>query len=267
MNKITIITVVKNNLIGIRKTIKSIRSQTFTNYEHIIIDSNSNDGTSDFLKKNLNSKTIYLREQDSGIYDAINKGINLSSGDYIGLLHSGDFFYSSKSLMYISENLMNLDYIFGDLAYFKKKKINRIWKFKVNHLHKPNPLKIPHTTLFLKKNIIQDLNLYEKKFQIASDTDFLIKLCRNNYKYKKLDKFLIFMQSGGVSFSFLNLSRKFKEDIKILKKHYRVFFVFIYFYKIYIKLYGYFFINFYKELNNLNEDYQNILIELENFEI
>ena len=72
--------------------------------------------------KNLNSKTIYLREQDSGIYDAINKGINLSSGDYIGLLHSGDFFYSSKSLMYISENLMNLDYIFGDLAYFKKEK-------------------------------------------------------------------------------------------------------------------------------------------------
>ena len=96
MNKITIITVVKNNLIGIRKTIKSIRSQTFTNYEHIIIDSNSNDGKLDFLKKNLNSKTIYLREQDSGIYDAINKGINLSSGDYIGLLHSGDSFIQVK---------------------------------------------------------------------------------------------------------------------------------------------------------------------------
>ena len=100
--------------------------------------------------------------------------------------------------MYISENLMNLDYIFGDLAYFKKKKINRIWKFKVNHLYKPNFKNTPYNSL---KNIIQDLNLYEK-FQIASVTDFLIKLCRNNYKYKKLDKFLIFMQSGGVSFSF-----------------------------------------------------------------
>ena len=73
MNKITIITVVKNNLIGIKRTINSLHFQSFKDYEHIVIDSNSEDGTSEFLKNNLDSKTTYIREKDSGIYNAINK--------------------------------------------------------------------------------------------------------------------------------------------------------------------------------------------------
>lgn len=265
MVKITIITVVKNNFDGIKKTINSVRSQLFTNYEHIILDSNSNDGTSEFLKNNLNPKTIYLREEDNGIYEAINKGINMSNGEYIGLLHSGDFFYSNKSLRYISENLKTVDYIFGDLAYYKEKRINRIWKFKINNTHKPNPFKIPHPTLFLKKKIIENFNFYEKNFKISSDTDFLIKLCKNNFKYKKLDKFLIFMQSGGVSFSFFNLGKKLMEDMKILKKHYKFFFIIIYIYKVMIKIYGYCFVNFNNEIKYLNKDFKNTLIELENY--
>lgn len=264
MTKITIITVVKNNLVGIRKTIKSIRAQSFLNYEHIIIDSNSNDGTSEFLKDNLNKKTVYLREEDSGIYHAINKGITISTGKYIGLLHSGDFFYSKNTLMNISQNLSNFDYIFGDLVYYKKKNINRIWKFKENNFYKPNPFIIPHTTLFIKKHIIVNLDFYEKNLKISSDTDFLIKLCRKNFKYKKLNKFLVFMQSGGVSFSILNLSKKFMEDIKVLKKYYKIFFILVYFYKVLIKMNGYIFLNFNKEIKYLNTKFQKTLIELEN---
>ena len=83
---------------------KSIRSQVFNNFEHIIIDSNSSDGTSDFIRENLNPQTIHIRENDSGIYEAINKGVKLSKGKFIGLLHSGDIYFSKSTLKYIFQN-------------------------------------------------------------------------------------------------------------------------------------------------------------------
>ena len=101
--KFSIITVVKNDLSKIRLTFQSLKNQIFKDYEHIILDSNSTDGTSEFLKKNLNEKILYFRENDKGIYDALNKSFKKASGQYYLILHAGDFFYSENSLSLLSK--------------------------------------------------------------------------------------------------------------------------------------------------------------------
>ena len=252
---ITIITVVKNNIRGITKTIESIQSQSFKNYEHIIIDSNSTDGTSAIIKKKLNTRTIHLREKDSNIYEGINKAIKKAKSDFVGLLHSGDIFYSNNTLKYISNNLDKSDFLFGNIAYFKGKKINRLWKFKSNTQDKINPFKIPHTSLFIKKKVLEYLNLYDESFIIASDTDFLIRLCKSNFKCKKLDNYIVFMESGGLSFSVSNFFKKTSEDFSILFKHYKLFFIFFYFYKILIKFNGFLWLSQKKELKAIHKQF------------
>ena len=239
MAKISLITVVKNNLIGISKTVRSIQMQSFNDYEHIIIDSNSNDGTSNYIKKNINSKTIYVREKDNGIYSAINKGIKKSNGKFLGLLHSGDFFTSDDTLNHIYKKLCNRDYIYGNVAYYKKNNVNRIWNFQSNIKISNNPFKIPHTSLFIKKDIIKSqLKLYDENFKISSDLEFLIRLSKKDYNYKKIENYVVFMESGGASFSYKNFLKKLTEDLRIIYKHYKYLFLFIYLYKVLIKIYG-----------------------------
>ena len=92
--KFSIITVVKNEISKIGLTIKSLKNQSFKDYEHIIFDGESTDGTSEFLKKISNKKTLHFREKDKSVYDALNKSFKKAKGEYFIVLHSGDFFYS-----------------------------------------------------------------------------------------------------------------------------------------------------------------------------
>ncbi len=262
MTKISLITVVKNNLSGISKTMKSVKMQSFKKYEHIIIDSNSNDGTSNYIKKYKDSKMIYIREKDNGIYNAINKGIKKSSGKFIGLLHSGDFFLSENTLSLIYKKLYNQDFIFGNVAYYEDKKINRIWNFESNVKIKNNPFKIPHTSLYIKRNIIKnDLKMYDENFKIASDLELLIRLSKKNYNYKKIDNYLIFMESGGLSFSYKNFLKKLSEDLRIIYKHYNYLFLLIYLYKLFIKINGLF---SQREINKVSKKFDKIIKKLTN---
>ena len=238
MIDITIITVVKNDVNGIKRTLESIYSQSFSNYEHIIIDSNSSDGTSELIKKKINQKSSYLRENDNGIYDAINKGVKLAKGKYIGLLHSGDIFSSNNILSIVFNNLDGLDFIFGNTAFFKFNQIYRLWEFKLPKKNFFNPFKVAHTTLFIKKRIIKDLNFYNQNYKISSDLDFLIKLSKNKFSYRKVEIFLVFMKLGGLSSSVKNYIKKFNEDIHILTKHYGYLSLLFYIYKILIKFKG-----------------------------
>jgi glycosyltransferase involved in cell wall biosynthesis len=175
--KFSIITVVKNNAFEIEKTINSLQNQKFKDFEHIIIDGNSKDGTSEIIKKKINSKIKYYRGIDSGIYDAINKGIKYSNGDYIGLLHAGDFFSSSNVLSTINKVLKNTDILIGNVCYFNKRiNIVRYWKKCLLKLSLINSYKIPHTGMFIKKKIFKEIGNYNIKYKISSDTDFILRL-------------------------------------------------------------------------------------------
>tara|TARA_B100001057_G_scaffold180289_1_gene180977 strand:+ start:3274 stop:4068 length:795 start_codon:yes stop_codon:yes gene_type:complete len=241
--KFSIITVVKNELTKIGLTVKSIKNQTFKDYEHIICDGNSTDGTSEYLKKNLDDKTLYFRESDHGIYNAINKSFKKASGQYLIFLHSGDFFYSNHTLDLLSRFIDkndNYDFYHSNILFYSQRntKVTRVWKIPVEGNSKLNFLKIAHTTLCIKKKISENI-FYDEKFRVSSDIDYLYNLCKN-FNGKYFDNFFIFMEDQGLSSSRKYFLIKLKEDIKILYRNFNFSFLFILLYKLCIKVPGFF---------------------------
>ena len=131
--KVTIITSIFNNKKFIGDAINSVNNQTYNNIEHIIVDGNSTDGSKEIIKNNMNKKIMFCRENDKGIYDALNKGIKMSSGDIIGVLHSDDIFTDSNVIMEVVNKFREYDYdlLYGNLNYIsntKNKRIIRRWR-------------------------------------------------------------------------------------------------------------------------------------------
>lgn len=236
-NKFSIITVVKNDASNILLTIKSVKYQNYKNYEHIVLDGNSSDGTSELILKNKNNKIKYERKKDKNLYDAINKAILKSNGDYILLIHSGDFFYNNNVLKTINSSLQkNEDFIYGNLIFYKKFLITRIWKIANNKINKFNSFVIPHPTLVIKKKISQKVK-YNVNYNISSDTEYLIKLLNiKNLKFNYVNKYFIYMLSGGLSSSYKNVLKKLFEDLKIYFYYFNLYGIIIYLNKIISKL-------------------------------
>jgi len=237
MVKITVITVVKNNRAGIEKTIKSVLSQTQERIEHIVVDGMSNDGTTEIISK-YKKKLKHIREHDNGIYQAINKGIKAARGEYIGLLHSGDEYCNEYSLdraiHFIEKN--NLNASSSNMLYKNKKKLIRYWKLPIKKLNKIEVFKIAHPTLIVKRKLISNLS-YLEKYSISSDVEFILNLRKiKNLKYGYFNHDLQINQYGGVSTSKKYIFKKLREDIEILKKHFKFSYIFFLTYKILINL-------------------------------
>ena len=174
----SIITVVLNSRDNLNDTINGLRNQTFKDFEYIVIDGGSSDGTLDIIKKNLDIINFYKSEKDEGIYDAINKGLKLCNGNYIGILNAGDK-YTNNGLEIINKYLLkeNFDFIFGSvmkkvLRYGYKK--NRIfWNFDFYSSHSSG--------FFIKKESQNKLGKYNLKYKISSDYDLFYRMI---IKYK-----------------------------------------------------------------------------------
>ena len=238
--KFSIITVVKNNRFQISKTINSIQNQNFKNFEFIIIDGKSKDGTTEEIKKKGKSfkKLKHIIRKDKNLYDGLNYGIKISNGKYLVILHSGDIFFSKNTLEIINKNISNFDAISGNVLFRKEKNIVRYWNYKIEKLTKYNSFKIPHTALIVKKELVKRLNFYNIRYSISSDTDFILKMTKlKNLNFKKINKNFVIMETGGLSNSFKNLKTKIFQDLKIYIDHFNIFFLLIYFYKIVYKLF------------------------------
>ena len=254
--KFSIITVVKNEISKIGLTTNSLKNQLFKDYEHIIFDGKSIDGTSEFIKKILDKKTKYFRENDKGVYDALNKSFKKAKGEYIIILHSGDFFYSKHSLNILSKLIdknKSYDFYFSNILFYNRinKNISRVWKIRSKNNDKLKFLKIAHTSLCVKKNISKKI-FYDEKFKISADMDYLFKLCQN-FKGKYFDNFFIYMEDQGLSNSKKYFFLKLKEDIKILYKKFKIFIPLILIYKFSIKIPGFFTKKSIFKRNYLNE--------------
>jgi len=156
--KVSIITVCYNSINTIKDTIESVIEQDYTPIEYIIIDGGSNDGTVPLVKKYDKYVNHFISENDLGMYDAINKGIKISTGDLIGVLHSDDIFASSKIISEITNKLISsaVDSIYGDLDYVDINNRNIIRHWESGSYHKRKFLlgwMPPHPTFFVKKNI------------------------------------------------------------------------------------------------------------------
>ena len=236
--KITIITVVKNDKLNISKTIKSVLSQSFQNYEYIICDGLSTDGTDEVIRRNIkNTKIIYYRKKDKNFYDGLNSAIKKAKGIYIVILNSGDLFYEKNTLKNISKYFNFYDVISGNIIFKKKNLITRNWNYNIKNPNKYNCFKIPHTSMFIKKKVINKIGKYNTNYRISSDTDFILKIFKKKISFRYIPKNLVVMNHGGLSTSFNYINEKIFEDLKIYFKHFRYLFIIIYFHKIIYKIY------------------------------
>ncbi len=217
--KITIITVVKNNKIGLIKSIESLRSQDYKNIEHIIVDGQSTDGTKDVISQLKDDKTRVICEKDSGIYDAINKGIRISTGRIIGLLHSGDEFSSDRILSRVAEKFItnNLEAIFADIEYVNKNgEVTRRYSSKYfSKSNLKNGIIMAHTSLFLSDKLYNQYGLYNETFKIAGDFELISRIFSNDVVYEYDEMVYAKMITGGISNK--SLWNRFLINIEILR--------------------------------------------------
>ena len=221
--KISIITATYNSYPNILSMLKNIQSQSYPNIELIIIDGGSTDDTLKEIKK-CNFVTDYISETDQGIYDALNKGLKLASGQIIGFLHSDDIFADNNVVSEIVNQFKNkkISGVYGDLQYVEKKNINNIirnWKSCNFHASLLKKGWMPaHPTLFLRKEAYTKHGNFNLTYKIAADYDFMIRVLKDNtLKFIYLPKVITKMRIGGESNrSFKNIIVKTKEDYRVI---------------------------------------------------
>jgi glycosyltransferase len=218
--KVSIITVSYNSESTIGDTIKSVISQTYKNIEYLIIDGNSVDNTLNIIKK-YNSK-IYkiVSENDNGIYDAMNKGINLATGDIIAILNSDDVYSNVNVINNVVEKFKqnSISCLYGDLVYTKKNDLNKITRFWKSGKYINNSFLYgwmpPHPTFFVKREIYLKYGYFRLNLSSAADYEIMLRIIhKNNERVFYFPEILIKMREGGVSNdNLLNRLRANKQD-------------------------------------------------------
>ena len=217
--KISIITVCYNSVATLEKSILSVADQTYKNIEYIIVDGNSKDGTLDIIQSHQDKITKWISEPDKGLYDAMNKGIQLASGDLVGIVNSDDTFYSKTVLAEIaafhSEN--SIDASIGNIVQHKEDgKIVRLYTSKN---WTPDKLKIgsmpPHPSIFFKRTLFQKYGNYLLDFKIGADYELIIRyFLKNNIIWKYSGITTHKMLIGGVSSSGLKSYNLISKEIQ-----------------------------------------------------
>ena len=227
--KISIITATFNRGHFIESCVLSILRQDIKDVELIIIDGLSTDSTFEklrpLIKKNKNIK--FYSETDSGIYDALNKGIDKANGEIIGFLHSDDVFYNSEVLKKIIYKFKNhdIDGLYGNLEYVEKIDTNKVVRFWESCAFNNNLLRKgwapPHPTLFLKSNIYKKHGKFDLKFKISADYDFMLRIFKDDsLKFEYIPRVITRMRTGGVSNKNIkNIFIKTFEDFKAIRKN------------------------------------------------
>ncbi len=205
--KVTIITVVYNNEQFIAGAIESVLGQSYQNIEYIIIDGASTDNTLQIINGYKNRITKIVSEKDNGLYDAMNKGVGLATGDVIGILNSDDIYYSDKVIEEIVESFKSnekADAVYGNLVYCEQANIDKVVRRWVTKPHYKSFFEDgeipPHPGLFIRKSVYDSVNGYNLSFKIAADYEFMLRAFRaNRFKIIFINKFLVRMRLGGAS--------------------------------------------------------------------
>jgi glycosyltransferase len=224
--KISVITAVYNNESHIEAAINSVLSQTYKNIEYIIIDGASTDGTCDIIKKYEDKIDKFISEPDKGIYDALNKGISLATGDAVGFLHSDDLYNNNNVLELIADKFKetSADSIYGNLVYVDKEDTEKIVRFwdsgEFNFKKLKRGWMVPHPTFYVKREVYNKYGAFDCSFRIAADYDSILRfLGKEQISTAYIPEVLIKMRLGGISNKYSRLLKKSREDLKAMKKN------------------------------------------------
>jgi glycosyltransferase involved in cell wall biosynthesis len=204
--KVSLITVSFNSATTINDTINSINNQDYKNIEYIVIDGDSKDGTIEILEQAGNKITHWISEPDSGIYDAMNKGLQLATGEIVGILNSDDFYFDDHIISTVANAFedKNVDAVFGDLIVVDPGNLKKIVRRYSSANWYPEKLArgfMPaHPTFFVRRKFYEAYGLFKTDYKIAADYEILIRfLYVHRLRYKYLNQTMVVMRSGGVS--------------------------------------------------------------------
>lgn len=204
--RVSIVTVTLNSNATIRDTINSVLNQTYPYIEYIIVDGGSADGTIELVNSFGTRVSKFISEPDLGIYDAINKGINLATGDIVGILNSDDFFYNNDAVQKIVEGFKDnsVDAVFGDAQFVDRVNTSKIVRYYSSKHFNPKKFKFgympAHPSFYAKRELFGKYGYYEIDYKIAADFELLIRfLLINKISCRYIEFPLISMRTGGVS--------------------------------------------------------------------
>lgn len=222
---ISIITATYNSAETINDTIKSVLCQTNKDFEYIIVDGGSTDETIDIVKSyesEFSGRLKWVSEKDKGIYDAMNKGIKMASGDIIGILNSDDYYTSDDILQTIADafKCQNVDAIYGDIHFIKEGVPDKCVRYYSSRLFSPFWLRFgfmpAHPSFYCKRDVFDKSGLYRLDYKIGSDYEMMVRLFRKHkISSRYVPKDFVTMRTGGASNS--NLQSRLtliKEDVK-----------------------------------------------------
>jgi len=217
--KISIITVSYNSDSTIQKTFDSIREQSYSNIEYIVVDGSSNDNTISILKQNEDIISKWISEQDRGLYDAMNKGISLATGNLIGILNSDDTFHDTNVIEKIADfhKKNSIEASIGNIIqHDQNQKVKRVYSSKNWN---PEKLKIgfmpPHPSIFINKSVYDNLGDFSLGFKIGADYEIITRFfLKNNIKWKYSGITTTAMLIGGVSSSGISSYKLITKEIK-----------------------------------------------------
>ena len=197
--KVSIITVCLNSVNTIEQTIKSVLNQTYPNIEYIIIDGKSVDGTIEVIKKYEGKIGRWISEPDAGLYDAMNKGIAMASGDIIGIINSDDWY----AIQAVEKVVQVFEQGEADVVYGKLRRVHvdgQIAEAENGDLNDmPYRMTVPHPTAFVKKSVYSQYGLFNLQYELAADYEFFLRIYLQKVKMKQVDCVLAYFREGGLS--------------------------------------------------------------------
>lgn len=207
--KISVITTTYNSEATIRDTMRSVLEQSHADVEYIIVDGGSTDGTLDVIKELeplFKGRLIWKSEPDHGIYDAMNKGIRMATGDIVGTLNSDDFFTSKDILQHVSEALSHndIDAVYGDVHFVRPDSLAKTMRYYSSRLFRPCWLRFgfmpAHPSFYVRREVYQKAGGYALDYKIAADFDMMVRLFhRYKIKARYINKDFVTMRTGGIS--------------------------------------------------------------------
>lgn len=225
--KVSIVTAVLNRAQTIEQAIESVSRQTYPDIEHILVDGASSDGTLDAIRRQMKPGMKFVSEPDKGIYHALNKGMQMATGEIIGIVHSDDFLAHDRVIEIVALAFANpnIDAVFGDLDYVQADDTDHVVRHWQAGVFEPKKLKRgwmpPHPALFLRRNVIDILGNYDTFYEIAADYEAVLRwFGKGGIRSVYVPEVLVKMRVGGASNgSIKRIMRKSWEDFHALRRH------------------------------------------------
>lgn len=225
--RFSVVTVAYNSARTIADTLRSVGEQTYPHLEHVVVDGASSDETLSIVRRYAKDTTVMLSERDRGIYDAMNKGLRLASGDFVGFLNADDVFANPDVVADIARVAAapGVDAVYGDLVYVDQMRPERYIRYWRSGLYSRSGLRLgwmpPHPTLYVRRSLLQQLGDFDTRFRISADYDFMLRLLGTpQVDVRYLPTVLVQMRTGGASNRSISaMIRKSAEDLRALRKN------------------------------------------------